>query len=243
MGKVKDTATSWPPQALEEYNQNSSSPMEMTPSPWVVHPPVHLAPLSCGGYIYSMPVPAPQPPPVFIPMQQTTHFVPSYVSDEIVSRQEKLEKYRQKRGKRNYNRPVDQARRERACARTRDGKGQFATEIKTRSEQDEKIMALERELDEVKRSKEMMREELEQQQLLNQALMTENTVLWSSVPSDQVFSTIRPQKWSDAFRDKVDFSHIELNWTDSPHLEAARMEEAEVEQRWEEMSFIAGARP
>jgi hypothetical protein len=41
---------------------------------------------------------------------------------------------------------------------------------------------------------------------------------------NDVFSTIRPQHNSfvKAFEEKIDFSTIELHYTDSPHLVAAR---------------------
>jgi len=118
-----------------------------------------------------------------------------------------------------------------------------------------KLSNIEQELAELRRKSEEEREfkkhiqkQLEAQQQMNQALIQENSLLWSTVPSDEVFSTINqtnPPDYVDAFKQKVDLSTIELNWTDSPHLEAARLEDLEFEQRWDEMSsdcFFAGAR-
>jgi hypothetical protein len=79
---------------------------------------------------------------------------------------------------------------------------------------------------------------------MNQDLMHENTLLWSTVPVDQVFNTINPTNppvFLDAFKQKIDFSTIELNYTDSPHLEAARTEDMDFEQRWDDMTFFTGA--
>jgi hypothetical protein len=242
------------------------------------HLPTSLTPLSCGGFIYhpsSLSQTPPQPPPMLSPPQTPSshHFTtnaPQFVSREIAARQEKLEKYREKRARRNYNRPVDQGKRERACARTRDANGHFASEQSKReqvkmkqaleaSQRESKLLKsklsdIEQELQELRQRaeeeiayKEHIQKQLEAQQQMNQALICENTLLWSTVPSDEVFNTINqtnPPVFLDAFKQKVDFSTIELNWTDSPHLEAARLEDTEFEQRWDVMSedcFFAGA--
>jgi len=89
-----------------------------------------------------------------------------------------------------------------------------------------------------------MQKQLEAQQRMNQDLLRENTLLWSTVPTDEVFNTINPTNppvFLDAFKQKIDFSTIELNWTDSPHLEAARTEDMEFEQRWDDMTFFTGS--
>jgi len=179
-----------------------------------------------------------------------------------------LEKYREKRCRRNYNRPVDQGKRERACARTRDPHGHFASESKKEQEkmraaleasQRESIMLknqlsniknemalLRQKAEEASASNQFIQKELEVQQQMNQVLMTENSLLWSTVPTDEVFSTINqnnPPLFLDAFKQKIDFSTIELTWTDSPHLEAARIEDSDFESRWvDDMDFFAGAR-
>jgi len=233
----------------------------------------HLAPLSSGGFIYNPYWPTVQyppqgPPPAFItPMSPSSPIspppsTPTYVSQGIADRQDKLEKYRDKRSKRNFNRPVDAVRRERACARVRDEKGQFSAEkpktAKKLSINERETMlqalelsqmqsnALKDQLSAVHKELIEMKMQLEAQQQLNQALADENKILWCGT-ADEVFNTVRPSKYNstfvDAFKEKVDLSHIELNWTDSPHLEAARVEDSDFEARWEEMSFIAGATP
>jgi hypothetical protein len=191
---------------------------------------------------------------------------PQYVSSEIAARQEKLEKYREKRCRRNYNRPVDQGKRERACARTRDPHGHFASETKREQEkmraaleasQRESIMLknqlstvenelalLRKKAEEANASNKVMQQELEVQQQMNQVLLAQNSLLWSTVPCDEVFSTINqsnPPGYLDAFKQKIDFSTIELTWTDSPHLEAARLEDTDFEARLVDDIF-AGAR-
>jgi len=115
-----------------------------------------------------------------------------------------------------------------------------------------KMVAIEKELAEVKRraeeeqaTKQALQQQLLAQEHMNEALLRENSVLWSTVPSDEVFNTTNqsnPPVFLDAFKQKIDFSTIELNWTDSPHLEAARDGEMDFErQRWDEMSLF-GAR-
>jgi len=253
-----------PPQATQV-----SSKGEITPT--------SLSPLSCGGFIYqnylpSSPQSPPQPPPVFVPLQvpSTSHFqtnAPQFVSTEIAGRQEKLEKYREKRARRNYNRPVDQGKRDRACGRTRDPHGHFASESKREQEImrqaleasqlesmmlkskltniEQELIALRQKAEEASALKQHIQKQLEAQQQMNQALLRENTLLWSTVPSGEVFNTANqsnPPGFLDAFKQKVDLSAIELNWTDSPHLEAARVEVTDLDQRWDDAMLFAGAR-
>jgi len=240
------------------------------------HPITILSPLSVGGFLYTPPpYPALQlppnaqfPSPSFLNASLLTPNTKSaYVSTEIAARQEKLEKYREKRAKRNFNRPVDQAKRERACARSRDQNGQFTSETKREQEMmrkaleashqesqllKSKLSSIEQELEQLRKraeeeklAKQNMLKQLEAQQRMNQDLLRENTLLWSTVPVDEVFNTINqtnPPVFLDAFKQKIDFSAIELNWTDSPHLEAARTEDMEFEYRWDEMNdFLSGA--
>jgi len=249
---------------------SSQSVQTSKPGPAILSNPISiLSPLSVGGFLYTQ-------PPYLQPSQTPT--LPSfiltpqgppkpYVSSDIAARQEKLEKYREKRAKRNYNRPVDQGKSERACARTRDPHGQFASESKREQEKmrqaleeslresmllKSRMMAIEKELAEVRRraeeeqaTKQALQKQLEAQTHMNQALMCENSLLWSTVPSDEVFNTSNPNNppvFLDAFKKKIDLSTIELNWTDSPHLEAARLEDMDFEQRLDEITFFAGAR-
>jgi hypothetical protein len=233
----------------------------------------------------------------FSPLQTfttTQSFSPTRgVSADIASRQARLERHRQKRLKRNWNRPSDSARRERACARQRDEFGHFlVTEKKTASnssiassinagtrstnsdeENDlnevkqmlefsqkesqelkrklslvfEEMMVFRKKAEDARVAKELIAKELEQQQQVNRALIQENHMLWSTVPLNEIFSTIRAPSSPthsfiniDAFKEKIDLANIQLNWTDSPHLEAARVEEEEFQKRWDEMNFIAG---
>jgi hypothetical protein len=242
------------------------------PGPTILSNPISiLSPLSVGGFLYTQPPylqPTQAPPlsPFILSQTPQTNSKP-YVSSEIAARQEKLEKYREKRAKRNYNRPVDQGKSDRACARTRDTHGQFASESKREQEKmrqaleasqwesmllKSKMKAIEQELAEVRRraeeeqaTKQALQKQLEAQTHMNQELLRENSLLWSTVPSDEVFNTTNqnnPPVFLDAFKQKIDFSTIELNWTDSRHLEAARLEDMDFEQRWDEMTFFAGAR-
>lgn len=176
-----------------------------------------------------------------------------------------MEKYRQKRTKRNFTRSVDMGRRERAQSRTRDINGQFLIERKdTAREQMQsqleasrreslelqaklsfifsELQALRRKAEEASMQREIMKEELETQKRMNEVLMEENSLLWTTVPLNEVFSTIRGHSYVEAFKELVDLTQIKLNETDSRFLEAARKEQSEVEQRWEDMTFIAGAR-
>jgi len=254
-------------------------PMSPTTRSGIEHQPISLTPLSNGGFIYSstpfLPQSPPQPPPIIInssmnsPTPQFSTNAPQFVSEEIAARQEKLEKYREKRARRNFNRPVDQAKRERACARTRDLHGHFAIEstkqekmrqaleaskresmmLKSKlSNIEQELAELRQKAEEASASKQHIQKQLEAQQEMNEVLLRENSLLWSTVPADEVFNTINttnPPGFLDAFKQKIDLSNIELNWTDSPHLEAARVEDTDFEQRWHEMNsdcFFAGAR-
>jgi len=236
--------------------------------------PISLSPLSCGGFIYTyLPSPQspPQPPPMFIPPQMSSgpQFqtnAPQFVSSEIAARHEKLEKYRDKRARRNFNRPVSQGKRERACARARDPHGHFVSESKREQEKmrqaleasqkesfmlknklsniEQELELLRKKAEEASASKLQIQHMLEAQQRMNQDLLRENNLLWSTVPQDEVFNTVRqnPPVFLGAFKEKIDLSAIELNWTDSPHLEAARSEDADLEQRWDDINFFAGVR-
>jgi len=258
------------PTTPQQTNQNTTKEQQ--------HPLTILSPLSVGGFLYTPPpypgLPLPPnaqfPSPAFLNAPLLTPNTKSaYVSSDIAARQEKLEKYREKRAKRNYNRPVDQGKRERACARSRDQNGQFTSENKREQEKmrqalealeasnkesellKSKLSSVERELEQLRRraeeerlAKQHMLKQLEAQQKMNQDLLHENTLLWSTVPVDQAFNTINqtnPPVFLDAFKQKIDFSSIELNYTDSPHLEAARTEDMDFEQRWDDMTFFTGA--
>jgi len=266
---------STPASPQPQPNQNMKQEQVVTQQQ---HPLTILSPLSVGGFLYtpppypSLPLPpnAQFPSPAFLNAPLLTPNTKSaYVSSDIAARQEKLEKYREKRAKRNYNRPVDQGKRERACARSRDQNGQFTSENKREQEKmrqalealeasnkesellKSKLSSVERELEQLRRraeeerlAKQHMLRQLEAQQKMNQDLLHENTLLWSTVPVDQVFNTINPTNppvFLDAFKQKIDFSSIELNYTDSPHLEAARTEDMDFEQRWDDMTFFTGA--
>jgi len=215
-----------------------------------------LAPLSGGGYVYNYPLlPHTQPalatqgqPPVspsFVPIEAAPPVGIPPPGFAPFTREEKLERYRQKRLKRNFNRPVDTARSERALARARDPSGQFAFEKPSQKKMKEcldlmknklavtqresedlqsKLRSVEKELamlrqkaEDADMTKARMLVELEQQQTINNQL---TQLLWSSVPSAEVFSTIRPgAPFAEAFKETVDLSMIELNETDSPFLE------------------------
>jgi flagellar biosynthesis GTPase FlhF len=272
---IISTPTSPELPSTPQQNQNMKQEQVITQQQ---HPLTILSPLSVGGFLYtpppypSLPLPpnAQFPSPAFLNAPLLTPNTKSaYVSSDIAARQEKLEKYREKRAKRNYNRPVDQGKRERACARSRDQNGQFTSENKREQEKmrqalealeasnkesellKSKLSSVERELEQLRRraeeerlAKQHMLRQLEAQQKMNQDLLHENTLLWSTVPVDQVFNTINPTNppvFLDAFKQKIDFSSIELNYTDSPHLEAARTEDMDFEQRWDDMTFFTGA--
>jgi len=183
------------------------------------------------------------------------------------NREEKLKKYRQKRAKRNWNRGADPVRRERAQSRVRDTNGQFVPEshpvlveldnVKTRLAQSQtesqflhgqlgavmqELALLRKKAEDALASKEFMQKQLEEQQTINNQLIDENRLLWSTVPIKEVFNTIRPgNPLAEAFKENINYGNVELNCTDSPFLEAARIEVEEFEQRWEGMNLTAGA--
>lgn len=248
------------------FHMSASNPHMYTPT--FLPPPNScvpaLTPLSAGGYIANFVPPLapsvtahlPQSTPVspFMPVQmQPFTTTVSNVSPAIASRQEKLERYRQKRLKRNFSRTVDPARRERAQSRTRDENGHFVSEkdqmkvdlndVKTKlaaSQEESKLLKdrlanMEKELaflrrtaEQAKKSQEDLKKELQEQQTMN-ILLSDQKLLFSSVPINHLFNTTRSTADPNlvkAFQQKIDFKTIELNCTDSPHLDSKRMEEA-----------------
>eukprot|EP01114_Cavostelium_apophysatum_P020172 TRINITY_DN668_c0_g1_i1.p1 TRINITY_DN668_c0_g1~~TRINITY_DN668_c0_g1_i1.p1 ORF type:complete len:445 (+),score=97.26 TRINITY_DN668_c0_g1_i1:263-1597(+) len=234
-----------------------------------------LSPLAPGGFLYG---PTPGYPNSNIPFRH--QFVPaqmqsftttvSPVGPAIACRQEKLDKYRQKRGKRNYTRAADPLKRERAQSRSRDEQGHFVVEKDTQimsdlydvksqlvqSQEESKLLLsrlqrMEQEMALLKQkaeqatvSQEVMMKELAAQKNMNRVLIQENGILWTSVPSDQTFSTIRQNSpYVRPFEEKIDISTAvqDLTFTDSAYLEAARTQGEDVQKRWEDMTFIAGA--
>jgi hypothetical protein len=186
-------------------------------------------------------------------------------SPSIASRKEKLEKYRQKRSKRNFNRPIDEGRRERALSRTRDELGHFHSEPHVLAEMEqvkkqlyfsqtqsmmlmEKLKTMEDQLTQFKKiaetasaSQEAVQKALAHQQRINLGLLKQNQLLWQTVPTSETFNTTRPDfPFAEPFKEKIDLSEVELTWTDSKILEAAQKETTEFESRWQEMMFIAG---
>lgn len=105
---------------------------------------------------------------------------------------------------------------------------------------EQELETLRKRAEEASEYKATMEQMLEEQQKKNEILQTENNLLWSSVPMDEVFSTIKPSNptYAEAFKEKIDFSSIELSWTGSPFLEAAR-EEDDFKQRWESLEYVA----
>jgi len=107
---------------MQSQQPQPLSPMPMSPNGMQPQPPVELTnvsllnpltPLSSGGFIYNFPgMPSPQythSPFAPIPSQSFTSTVKP-VGPAIASKQEKLERYRQKRVKRNTYRPPDPTR-------------------------------------------------------------------------------------------------------------------------------------
>jgi len=176
------------------------------------------------------------------PQDSFSTFSPTSVDLTTTSRKEKLEKYRQKRVKRNFNRQADPARRERAQSRPRDEHGHFASSKKVDPDKARMLMelgdvknmlqAIAKESKELKDKLTAVEHELHEHQKLNTQLLHENRVLWGSVPTDEVFNTVRPgAPFADAFKEKIDFSSIELNLTQSHLLDGIR-ENEEFEKRW-----------
>jgi len=150
-------------------------------------------------------------------------------------RKEKLEKYRQKRTKRNFNRPVDQARRERAQARPRDEFGHFLSPKKDveKERMQVEMIDVKTQLETWMKESQLLKDrlfamehKLQEQEQLNNDLLHENRILWSTIPATDVFNTLRPgTSFIDAFKEKVDLSNVELNFTDSPYLEGIKLED------------------
>lgn len=254
------------------------------------HPQFQLSPLSPGGFLYepnpntpSSPLTEPSSPEMASYIPKETYLKPSEIlannkeRTELERRSEKIEKYRNKRASRKWNRPVDPLKSERAQMRSRDENGHFIAEIDKKpfnleQEPDQvfkevmrqlvtsqkeaqflqnRISEMEQELTQLRQrakaasdSESLMINQLEAQQKINEDLQKENRLLWQTVPLSDVFSTLRPDhSYVDlsAFKSKVDFSEFDLNWTDSPHLEAARMEE-DYEKRFDEMDILADLR-
>jgi len=239
------------------------------PTPFAIHPPMYsLSPLNGGGFIYNFPILPHTQAASATTIQPPISFLQPRTEQEFSKREAKLEKYRQKRAKRNYNRPVDTVKSERAKERSRIPSGQFATEKKKKNELDEvrnrlensekesrflrdKLSAVEQELallrqraEDAQLSKSTLQKQLEEQHKINMELVRSlNQSLWQTVPPNEVFNTIRPgNPFGDAFTEAVNLNTVELNSTDSPFLEAARLEDLEFEKRWEEMTYIAEAR-
>eukprot|EP01117_Protostelium_nocturnum_P003107 TRINITY_DN1405_c0_g1_i1.p2 TRINITY_DN1405_c0_g1~~TRINITY_DN1405_c0_g1_i1.p2 ORF type:complete len:430 (+),score=175.40 TRINITY_DN1405_c0_g1_i1:3089-4378(+) len=109
----------------------------------------------------------------------------------------------------------------------------------------DEMLSLKQKAEEESAAKEEIKKQLENQQKINNMLLQQNRLLWSTVPHNEVFSTIKagaiPAFNVNAFKEKVDLSKIDLNWTNSPHLEAAKAEENNFTKRWEEMNFLMGA--
>eukprot|EP01116_Phalansterium_solitarium_P023192 TRINITY_DN7997_c0_g1_i2.p1 TRINITY_DN7997_c0_g1~~TRINITY_DN7997_c0_g1_i2.p1 ORF type:complete len:444 (+),score=84.45 TRINITY_DN7997_c0_g1_i2:217-1548(+) len=95
---------------VDKYDVNSSSSSEVsTPMSTPLSTPRSMSP------------PATPPTPFLDPDPQVTF-------QSIAARKQKLERYRQKRVKRNYNREVDQTRSQRAATKPRDENGHFVND-------------------------------------------------------------------------------------------------------------------
>jgi len=194
----------------------------------------------------------------------------STVSPAIADRQLKLEIYRQKRTRRTYTKPSDNRRAHRhsksesvqntpistapstpSSGSSLDDMASLLAESKRESSElrnklsfvFDELLSLRQRAEQEAAARELIRKELEQQQKINNMLLSENRYLWSTVPHKEVFSTkgpIHPYVNLNAFKEKVDLSKIDLNWTNSPLLEAAKVEEETVAKRWDDMTFLAG---
>jgi len=128
------------------------------------------------------------------------------LSNELQSRKEKLEKYRQKRAKRNYNRPTDPQKSIRAQNRQRSpSTGQFVAEKILEEKVDivndlmEKVNIMEQELKTLRESENKMKERLI-------ILQDENDLLWKKVPQKEVFHSANSNFVPKApFETKIDF--------------------------------------
>eukprot|EP01102_Stenamoeba_stenopodia_P008060 TRINITY_DN2286_c0_g1_i1.p1 TRINITY_DN2286_c0_g1~~TRINITY_DN2286_c0_g1_i1.p1 ORF type:complete len:331 (-),score=62.02 TRINITY_DN2286_c0_g1_i1:611-1603(-) len=167
---------------------------------------------------------------------------PSPLLTEIMStsKEEKISKYRQKRLKRNFNRPVDHQRSQMAEKRPRDEKGKFQeaaspssmgkrVEQSLRAQVDElkeRLALSESESRALKEKLAYMEQELRLLKLTtlqcteqeNKPSSPDRQKLSGSPPSSYGFSSTNVQ----CYTEKIDFSKIELRKTDSPHLEAVR---------------------
>lgn len=156
-------------------------------------------------------------------------------------KEEKISKYRQKRCKRNFNRPVDAQRSSLAEKRPRDEKGKFSEPLPSPSmgkrverslraqvtELKERLAHSETESRALREKLAYMEQELRLLKLTAQTKAaederpTEKSKLSSSPPSAYGF-TSTDTLLQDGYTEKIDFSKIELRKTDSPHLEAER---------------------
>lgn len=166
---------------------------------------------------------------------------PSPLLTDILSnaKEEKISKYRQKRLKRNFNRPVDTQRSQIAEKRPRDEKGKFQeaaspssmgkrVEQSLRAQVDElreRLALSESESRALKEKLAYMEQELRLLKLttlqcsdLEYKPSSPERKLSGSPPSSYGFSSTNVQ----CYTEKIDFSKIELRKTDSPHLEAVR---------------------
>jgi len=239
-----------------------------------------LVPLSGGGYIFNYPplyttspiVPFSQPLSISIPQNMVPVSPPSspisvptspvsnmmLAQDPNVTRKERLEKYRHKRSKRNWNRPADQARRERAQARIRDEFGHFVASSKSfdneKEKSQEEMEVVRSQLEAWRRESQMLKDRLsqieqrlEEQQKLNNELLHENRILWSTVPTNDVFNTLNPEaSYVDAFKEKIDFTNVELNTTDSRYVAELlkvgdELDSNSSSRSWIDSNYIAGS--
>lgn len=227
----------------------------------------HLSPLSNGGFLYGPHLAIPHSPQGFLaPPNQNSDPSPRHISrphsysipqpspqqiseieDEITikpsmvaqTRTEKIEKYRNKRSSRNWNRQSDPNKKAAAQSRPRDVTGQFVSDSKnpvrfaalqevmkqlemTQKESkllNERLSAMEQELAQLRNhaiesriNEEKTKQALEFQQSLNRDLMTENQFLWQTVPQDEIFTTLNPDHPyvdREPFFSKIDLSEIE----------------------------------
>ena len=276
MGKVKEAVYNWPPINCIENEKIEVSPQ--TPyiniTPTTTHYPLNS--LGGGGFIFNYPplyTYTAMPPFVSTPVNKINSDFdgnnsptspvsspyngingPLFPTDNNnnnnnnTQRKEKLQKYKQKRTKRNWNRPVDQGRRERAQARIRDEFGHFVPNNKRINCNNHPIIA---NLDENSQcSFDINQLELQllmQQELLslqhcsdsnieindnatinnengvtvnsnnNNNMIHENRIHWSTVNMKDVFNSLNSNSFNVAFKEKIDFTSIELNVTESPY--------------------------
>lgn len=220
-----------------------------------------MSPLSNGGFLYSPNVTVIPPahqgflfPPTPNQSQgrsdfHTSPMLPQQISkieDEITikpsmvaqTRTEKIEKYRNKRSSRNWNRQADPSKKAVAQSRPRDATGQFLSdkdpvrlgalhEVMKQLEMTQKeskllherLSAMENELAQLRNhaiesriSEENAKRALEAQRNLNHDLLSENQFLWQTVPQDEIFTTLNPDHPyvdREPFLSKIDLSEIE----------------------------------